>query len=188
MIFSLLHSFKRNCNSFALAVILVLASVSANAQTWTAVASGGSTTGDRCNATCMDASGNVYVTGTINSGTANFGATSLTSAGLFDGVVVKYNSSGALQWAIRLGGTVNDHGLGIVTDGTSVYVTGTFTNSMTVGVSGTVYNSAGGQDGYVLKLDAASGATTWVATMGGSSTDSPQAICMDPSGNVYITG
>ncbi|MCW3104199.1 MAG: C-terminal target protein [Bacteroidetes bacterium] len=187
MIFSLLHSFKRNCTSFALALML-LASVSANSQTWTAVASGGGATGDRCNATCMDAAGNVYITGTINSGTATFGGTTLTSAGVFDGLVVKYNSSGALQWAIRLGGAGNDHGLGIVTDGASVYVTGTFVTSMTVGSSPTAYASAGGQDGYVLKLDAASGATTWVATMGGSSTDSPQAICMDLSGNVYVTG
>jgi hypothetical protein len=78
----------------------------------------------------VDGSGNSYVTGYFD-GSATFGAgeanqTILTAAGgSLDIFVAKYNSSGALQWAKRAGGMVDEAGYGIAVDGSgNSYVTG----------------------------------------------------------------
>ena len=86
----------------------------------------------------VDGFGNSYVTGFFE-GSATFGPgeanqTTLTSAGGFDIFVAKYDSSGALQWAKRAGGTDLEVGVGIAVDGFgNSYVTGYFTGSATFG-------------------------------------------------------
>ncbi|MGH7967019.1 MAG: SBBP repeat-containing protein, partial [Candidatus Binatia bacterium] len=72
----------------------------------------------------VDSSGNSYVTGFFE-GTASFGATMLTSAGLEDIVVAKYDPNGTLVWARRAGGTLSDESRGIAVDSSgNSYVTG----------------------------------------------------------------
>lgn len=66
--------------------------------------------------TAVDSSGNSYVTGRF-SGVAIFGSgeanqTTVTSAGLGDIFIAKYDASGALLWAKREGGTEYDWGGG----------------------------------------------------------------------------
>ena len=149
-------------------------------------------------AVCTDASGNVYITGNFsdagNTGNPayaiNFGTGNLISAGDDEGFVAKFNSAGVCQWSIRFGGTGVDVGYGIATDGTSVFVTGEFNSSMTVGASATVYNAtaSGNTDGFVMKLAASTGVTSWVSAFGGNNSDRGQAICLDASGNPYISG
>src|ERR1035441_1792586 len=74
----------------------------------------------------LDTNGNCYVTGCFD-GTNNFGGVTLTnqSVGGSDIFVAKYNSSGALQWAQRAGGTNINTGrrVGVDTNG-NVYVAG----------------------------------------------------------------
>ncbi|MCW3085059.1 MAG: type sorting protein, partial [Bacteroidetes bacterium] len=184
MIFS--NFFKRNIRTFGLTAVFFLILASANAQTWSAQAIGGSLTADKCAATCMDASGNVYVAGTINSGTSTFGSGSFASAGLFDGIVLKYNSAGVFQWGYRFGSTLNDNALAIATDGTNVYVAGTYSGSVTIGSSS--LTSAGGADGVVMSLNASTGAANWGTSFGGASAENVFGLTIDPSSNIYVTG
>jgi hypothetical protein len=138
----------------------------------------------------------VYITGKISdaliANTVSFGGASLVSAGDDDGFVAKLNSAGVHQWSLRFGSAGQDEGgYGIATDGTSVYVVGEANGTITVGTSATTYppTAAGLIDGFVMKLDAATGATvSWVTRFGGNNSDRGQAICLDPSGNVYISG
>jgi hypothetical protein len=149
---------------------------------------------DEGHAVCTDAVGNVYLTGKISDGqvgnTVSFGGAALVSAGDDDGFVAKFSSSGTHLWSIRFGGAAfTDIGLGIATNGTSVFVTGVVNGSMTVGTSATAYPAVGsGEDGFVMSLNAGSGATNWVTRFGGASADQGQAICLDGSGNVYVSG
>ena len=90
----------------------------------------GVTGGALGNAIAVDGSGNSYVTGFFQS-SATFGPeetneTILTSAGSFGEVfVAKYEASGDLVWARRVGGTSDDVGAGIAVDGAGTsYVTG----------------------------------------------------------------
>ena len=59
-----------------------------------------------------DNAGNSFITGYFNN-TATFGSTSLTSSGLQDIFIAKYNSSGVLLWVKKAGGTGSDIGFGI---------------------------------------------------------------------------
>jgi uncharacterized delta-60 repeat protein len=118
-------------------------------------------------AIAVDSSGNVYVTGQINS----------QGAGSADVLITKYDTSGTIQWQRILGGGGNDYGYGIAVDSSgNVYVTGR-TNSQ----------GAGGFDVLITKYDT-SGTIQWQRRLGGSSSDYGQGIAVDSSGNVYVTG
>ena len=109
----------------------------------------GGISNDGGNGIVIDGSGNSYVTGYFTD-TANFSGISLTSAGETDIFVVKYNSSGAVQWTKRAGGTDYDKGYGVAIDGTlKSYVTGYFYDTASFNPSLT---SAGDNDIFVAKL------------------------------------
>jgi len=144
-----------------------------------------------------DSSGNSYVTGYFH-GAATFGGgeaneTTLTSAGNNDIFVAKYDSSGALVWAKRAGGTVNDQGHGIATDSAgNSYVTGFFSGTATFGpgeASQTTLTSAGGPDIFVAKYNP-NGALVWAKRTGGSVNvaEGGRDIATDGTGNSYVTG
>ena len=147
----------------------------------------------------VDGSGNSYVTGFFQ-GTATFGPgeaneTTLTSADGDNVFVAKYDSTGALVWAKRAGGTGVDRGSGIAVDGSgNSYVTGRFQGTATFGpgeANETTLTSADEDNVFVAKYDS-TGALVWakqaVAGTGGSAVDRGQGIGVDGSGNSYVTG
>ena len=76
--------------------------------------------------------------------------------------------------------------LEIVTDASgNSYVTGFFAGTVTIG--GTSLTSAGGNDVFVAKYDAA-GVAQWAVRGGGAGDDIATAIALDASGNVGIAG
>lgn len=66
----------------------------------------------------VDGSGNVVATGSFSATNVTFGSYTLTNhnAGYADMFVVKYNSSGAEQWAASAGGSRIDGGRGVAAD------------------------------------------------------------------------
>src|SRR5262249_23355510 len=125
----------------------------------------------------VDASGNVYVTGSF-SGTADFdpgvGTTLLTSSGGADGYVSKFDPAGTFVWARRMGGGSDDNwpasGAIALDAAGAVYPTGSFAGTATFPTdtgSGTasLSSSRGSPDVFVSKtvqlppLLAAGGAT-----------------------------
>jgi hypothetical protein len=86
----------------------------------------GGALGGGANAVALDAAGNAYVTGSFQ-GSAFF-PVRLTSAGGSDAVVVKFVVHSLAEWAKALGGAGAgaDAGLGVASDGTNVYATGSF--------------------------------------------------------------
>jgi hypothetical protein len=165
-------------------------------QQWTIASAYGGTVAafiDQARAVCTDAAGNVYITGSFNE-SINFGngtatLTAVATSTHTDGFVAKFNSSGLCQWSIRFGGSGTDlGGFGIVSDGTSVFVTGQSLFPSTI--SSTALTTVGGSgDGVVFSLNAGTGAVNWAKAFGGNSaTDIGQAACLDGSGNLYISG
>ena len=140
-----------------------------------------------------DASGNVYITGYF-SDTVDFdpgaGTFNLSSAGSQDIFVLKLDAAGNFLWTKAMGGTGWDESNSIITDAFgNVYITGNFSGTVDFDPGAGTFNlsSAGSQDIFVLKLDAA-GNFLWTKAMGGPDWDEGKSITTDASGNVYITG
>jgi hypothetical protein len=145
-------------------------------------------------ATCMatDKDGNVYLTGRYED-PVTFGSTTLTHSGGDDIFVVKYNSSGEVQWAKRAGTPRGDAGTGIAVDEQgNVYVTGYFSgfigfDSFTLSASTAPSASVFLSDIFVVKYNS-NGDVLWARKAGGNDTDTGQGIAVDGNGNVFITG
>ncbi len=153
--------------TFILAVALLLPLLSP-AQIWTARYDGPAGDSDEPEAIGVDASGNVYVTGTSwGSGTG------------YDYATVKYDSTGAEQWAARYDGPAGgtDEAKAIAVSEGCVYVTG--------GSAGPDFYS----DFLTVKYGP-SGDTLWVRRYAGPAggNDHALAVAVDPGGNVYVTG
>lgn len=137
-------------------------------------------------AIAIDNSGNCYIAGFYNFGTPSFGSFTLPAATWDDIFVVKYNSSGVEQWAVKFGGAQNDYAYGLVSDGANgLYMIGNFQASVTFGTNN--LSSSGWGDVVVAKLDASNGSCIWATKGGGSGNDNGKAICLTGS-EVYVTG
>jgi hypothetical protein len=169
------------------------------------VAKVASTGTDGANAITTDSAGNSYITGRFSaSGSATMTAfssngsefaTTLANAGLGDVFIVKYDTSGIVQWVARVGSTQPDIGYGITTDSSgNVYVTGQGGSGAVVtafsfnGVPfGTTLSNAGNTDAFIVKYNT-SGIVQWVTRVASTAADIGYAIATDPLGNVYVTG
>ena len=132
-----------------------------------------------------------YFEGSATFGPGESGVTTLTSAGLNDVFVARYNANGTLAWAKRAGGSGYDAGRSIaaLVDG-SLVVTGNFEGSATFGPgeSGvTTLTSAGGTDAFVARYNA-DGTLALAKRAGGSSNDQGQGIAVFPDGSFVVTG
>lgn len=158
-----------------------------------AVKMGGSG-GDGGSDIAVDPTGNVYTTGYFD-GTADFdpGSGSVTftaGTGISDAFVSCLTSTGAYSWAAQLGGSSVDAGQSIYLDVTgNVYTTGRFSGTADFDPSGAsnTLTSSGTYDVYLSKLSS-TGAYVWAHHLGGASNDNGNAIAVDASNNVYVTG
>lgn len=93
------------------------------------------------------------------------------------------------QWARRLGGYGVDFGNAAVTDASgNVYVTGQFEFDGHFNSNNTPsFSVYGGHDIFLAKYNP-QGGLVWVQRAGGTGGDAGTAICLDPAGNIYITG
>lgn len=145
----------------------------------------GSPEGDAGSRITVDADGNSYVTG-IFRGTANFGTIELTSSGVADIFIAKYDAAGNVLWAKQAGGQDIDAGKNIEIDSSgNSYITGEFLG--TAKFDDITLTSNGNYDAYIAKYDA-SGNVVWAKQSGGSSLEVGRGIAVDNSGNPYITG
>lgn len=152
---------------------------------WARRAAGGSGTDEGMNV-ATDTAGNIYITGYFT-GTAYFGSGTLTSAGISDVFVVKYDPGGVWQWAKQAGGTGGDtRGYGIAVTGSDmVFVTGYFTYTTTIG--STTFSSSGNKDIFIAKLDS-SGNWLLAYKAGLNYEDFGIAVTTDSGGNAILTG
>jgi hypothetical protein len=153
----------------------------------------GGTSRDVCHAITIDASGNLYTTGSFE-GTVDFdpgsGIYNLTSNGNSDIFISILDASGNLVLAQQFGGTSSEEGFSISLDASgNIYSVGSFQGTADFDPGPSTFNliSAGYQDIYISKLDA-SGDFVWVKHCGGTGWDEGRSITTDPSGNIYTTG
>lgn len=143
----------------------------------------------------VDRTGNIYASGDF-SGTVDFrpggGFSNLTAAGTKDNFISKLDSAGDLIWVKQIGrvGAEAKGARTSVDSSGNVFYTGSFSGTVDFDPGNGVEeltSSGSSQDIFVSKLNS-SGAFVWAKRIGGSSSDSGQAIAVDSSGNVYTTG
>jgi hypothetical protein len=133
----------------------------------------------------VDASGNVALAGRLD-GTVDFGGGVLTSAGGHDIFVAKFDAGGNHLWSHVFGDASNQDVYDVAVDGSgSVVVTGNFLG--TVDFGGGSLTSAGGEDIFVAKFDAA-GSHVWSQRFGAANLQNGESVAIDASGNVVVTG
>ncbi|MCC3160832.1 T9SS type A sorting domain-containing protein [Hymenobacter sp. 15J16-1T3B] len=179
----------RSC-LLALTVLLCRAA-QAQTPTWQAAAGAGNEQGTGAQAqvyaTVADASGHAYLAGMF-SGTVRFGTTVVSSAGSTDAFVAKWNSlTNTYDWVLPLGGPGTDRGTALALSGTTLYLTGSFTGTTSLG--GLPLTSAGQEDGFVAKITDAgsSAAVTWARAVGGPTFDGLTGVAVSGS-SVYVAG
>ena len=105
---------------------------------------------------------------------------SAEAAGNADILLVKYNTSGVVQWQKRLRGTGSDYGSNVTVDSAG--------NPYVLAVTSTSGQVAGGQDMVIAKYNS-SGVVQWQRRLGAASTEGnyfPFGMSTDAANNVYI--
>jgi hypothetical protein len=139
----------------------------------------------------VDSAGNLYATGWTQAFDFPIvGAYQGANHGSVDAFVVKLNASGsALIYATYIGDISDDRGVGIAIDSAgNAYVAGTTTSSNFPLVSSLRPSLGGGQDAFVLKLNASGNALLFSTYLGGGNVDSGAAIALDGAANAYVCG
>lgn len=153
------------------------------------------TSGGNVFGACLNATGELYLTGWA--GTADFdpGPAELILQGFGGGgdiFVSKLDGDGALAWARLLGGPGTEQGYAIAVDGNdNAYITGSFNSGCNFDpfFSDSTLTTVNGADAFTMRLDA-DGTFAWVFQVGGTtfSADEGFGIAVDELGLVYITG
>ncbi len=142
---------------------------------------------DRGLAIKTDSKGNSYITGWYY-GSATFGTYTVTSVGMQDVFVAKYDRNGNCKWVVSAGGREGDIGNDITIDNSgNVLVTGEFMDTVHFGAY-TLSATAGHINVFSAKLDSANGNFLWAKAGTGPHTDRGLGVACDPAGNVYVAG
>lgn len=139
----------------------------------------------------------VYVAGSFDSLTANFGATTLTRVGnttaiyIYDVFVAKLTDTGSMGsfvWAQRAGGADIDYATALAVSGNSVYLAGYF-YSLTAGFGPIMLTCAGLADIFVAKLTdmGSTSSFAWAQRAGGSQLEEASSLAVSGT-SVYVAG
>ena len=136
----------------------------------------------------------IYITG-LFSLTVDFnpdaGTDNLTSAGVLDFFVTKFNADGSYGWSQRIGGANSEYVSTIALDSTdNVYATGRFVENTDFDPGAgddthTVVDNSG--DVFLTKLNS-DGSYGWTKTVGSYGADVGVGVAIDSNNNIYYTG
>ena len=152
----------------------------------------GGTNNDSINSVSETTDGGYIVGGSFKSKSIDLGnGISLSSNGSNDGMIIKYSSSGEVEWAKVIGGTNNDsiNSVSETTDGG--YIVGGYFYSSSIdlgnGISLTNQSkSTDYTDGMIIKYSS-NGETEWAKVIGGTNDDTISSVAESSDGG-YIVG
>ena len=158
----------------------------ANGNVEWATSVGGSST-DRITSVAETSDGGYVVGGYFFSGSIQVGDYTLTNAGSYDGMVIKYSAEGEVEWATSVGGSSSDQINSVAPTSDGGYVVGGYFYSSSIQVGGYTLTNAGSSDGMVIKYSA-SGKVEWATSVGGRSQDYINSVSGTSDGGYVVGG
>jgi Beta-propeller repeat len=165
---------------------------------WAARMSG--TASETGNVVSVDSANNVYIAGQFNSTPMtiyNEDDTSfintLTPVANFDAFIVKYDSTGLVQWGVQIGGVNVDNIKSMTVDhNDDLVIFGYFDSALLTffnsdGSTFSTLSSVGTNSIFIVKYNS-NGFGIWRAVLGDSGSDYSSDIEVDSFGNIYATG
>jgi hypothetical protein len=151
---------------------LIMKLNSSGSLTWAREMTGSGT--DFLTGIAVDSSGNVFVTGHVNT----------SSAGSYDMAIAKYNTSGTFQWHYYIGGTGYEQSTGIAVDSSG--------NAYTLNYSAAPGSNDTSNGNMIITKWNSSGTIVWQRTLGDptiieDTSNSSNSVAVDSSDNIYIT-
>jgi beta-propeller repeat-containing protein len=147
----------------------------------------GGSGGDYAVSVASDPSGNAFLGGYTEGSSIDLGGGPLSGAGPSDMVVAKYSAGGAHLWSKRLGGSLADRALSVVSDPSGNVLLAGYTDSPSIDLGGGPLSGAGGFDIVVAKYSAG-GMHLWSKRLGGNSNSYAVSVASDASGDVLLGG
>ena len=142
--------------------------------------------------------GGYYTEFTLTIEPPNLGAsTTLPNSGVQDGMILKFNAAGAIQWKTRLTNVVDVRSISVNSSG-DIFVAGNYFNSNVLTIYsangigtptlyGTLSNSGNGSV-FLIKYNS-SGVVQWATRIDGGGTDEcRRSVVFDSIGNIYVGG
>ena len=148
----------------------------------------GGESGDYINSLVGTTDGGYIVGGYFNSSSIDLGnEISLANGGKTDGMVMKYSSSGEVEWAKEIGGAYDDYIDSVVATSDGGYIVGGYFNSSSIDLgNGISLSNSGFYDGMVIKYGSR-GEVEWTKRIGGTSDDKINSVAETLDGG-YIVG
>lgn len=142
----------------------------------------------------IDGEGNAYLTGAFSGDHTNFssgsGSITLSSSGEKDIFISKYDASGNLLWAKKMGGTESEVAQDIKLDSdTNIYIAGNFkgTVDMDTDTENSTITSRGNFDCFFAKYNN-NGTLIYAKSFGSDEADQVYQMSINSSSEIYLTG
>lgn len=177
---------------FSTLLVGFLFAISVSAQTplqWGIAAQGQGDFYDDAASVTFDSQNNLYVTGYFASDSITFGNITLQNAGASDAYVVKYDAQLNPLWAVAIGGSSDEYGLGITSDSSdNIIVVGNFSSaSIVLGITTLNNRGTNTPDMFIARLDA-NGNFIWARSEGCTNYDNCAGVDMNTvSGDIYVS-
>lgn len=192
------NSFTKACLACAISILslFVIQSLKAQSDVWESIHPVAGSDYDYINDVTIDAQDNIIIGGRYKSTELDFEGITITTQNngpspyfLTEVFIAKYNAGGQIMWAKSGGGRYGDNLTGLTTDSEgNIYFVGEFTSDTFLLDTVSLYKKAMSmQDIFYGKLNPA-GDVVWLKSFGAVNTAYVRDICIDPEGNLYITG
>ena len=147
----------------------------------------GGSNNDYIESVAATSDGGAIVGGYFKSSTIQVGTETLTSNGSFDGLIIKYNADGVVEWAKNIGGSSYDCIESIAETSDGGYIAGGYFESKTIQVGKETLTNNGSTDGLIIKYSS-SGEVEWAKSIGGSSNNLINSVAATSDGGILAGG
>ena len=145
----------------------------------------GGSTSDYCNDMAVSNNGDVFIAGTLNSNSSNFGSYTLIRNGFSDAMMIKYSSEGNIAWAYNFKGSQYEYGSAIAVSDDKVYIGARYSSEITV--NDTTITPYDGADIFVACFSQDL-SFNWIRSAGGTDNEEINDLVVDKTNNIWVTG